>query len=414
MALPRVLANRLGPAWTARLDRPGYLLLPLRAFLGVTFTYAGLQKLANPAYLSRTSPTGVFAQMHALQGRTPIGPLVSLSTHAPTLVGLLIALGELAVGVGTLLGLLSRVAAAGGALLALTFFLTVSWNTSPYYFGSDIVFVFAWTVLIAFGSGGVLSLDAWLHERARRRVGLAPTPAAVPVAATRLRELCGRAGKCGLDTASGHCGRPRTCAVFAPTEQLSPARSAELDRRTVLATGAGIASVGLATAFLAGTTAAVGRRNNTGGGTPLAQPTTAVPASTPAPTPDGSPTGTHPGHGGSHPARQPSSHSSSATTGQVIAAASAVPVGQAKGFTDAHSHQPAWLVHVSSAQFVAFSAVCTHAGCTVEYDPSSTQFVCPCHGGTYDAKTGKVLGGPPPAPLAQIAVQVQNGNVTTN
>ena len=101
---------------------PGWLLLPLRGFLGVTFTFAGLQKLANPDYLNAHSPTSVAAQMRLLQDSSPIGPLIGLSTHAPLLVGLLIAFGELAVGVGALLGLSLRIAAAGGALLSLTFF----------------------------------------------------------------------------------------------------------------------------------------------------------------------------------------------------------------------------------------------------------------------------------------------------
>ena len=79
MALPRVCARRVGPVWAARLENPGYLLLPLRLFLGITFCYAGLQKLANPAYLDSSNPASVYAQMRALQGRSPIGPLVSLS-----------------------------------------------------------------------------------------------------------------------------------------------------------------------------------------------------------------------------------------------------------------------------------------------------------------------------------------------
>jgi thiosulfate dehydrogenase [quinone] large subunit len=386
MTLPRRVTDRLGPTWAARLERPGYLLLPLRAFLGLTFCYAGLQKLANPAYLHSSSPTSVYAQMHALRSQSPIGPLVSLSSHAPTLVGLLIALGELAVGVGTLLGLLTRVAAVGGAVLALSFFLTVSWNTTPYYYGSDIVFLFAWTVLVAFGSGGVLSMDVWLHNRARRRVGLRPVPVSVPIAATRLQELCGRQGKCGMDATSGSCSRPKTCPVFAPTERLTPGRARDLNRRTLLATGAGVAGVGLATAFLAGTTAAVGRAQGSSAGTPHAGP---------APTPSRT------------------KQSTRTTRSTVIAAASAIPVGQAKSFVDPKTQQPAWLVHAAASTFVAFSAVCTHAGCGVSFDPSTTQFVCPCHGGTYDAKTGQVIGGPPPSPLPKIRIQVHNGEVTT-
>jgi Rieske Fe-S protein len=61
---------------------------------------------------------------------------------------------------------------------------------------------------------------------------------------------------------------------------------------------------------------------------------------------------------------------------------------------------------------VAFSAICTHAGFEVSFDPSTTQFVCACHGGTYDAKTGQVLAGPPRTPLPKIPVQVQGADVT--
>src|SRR4051794_41528005 len=84
--------------------------------------------------------------MLSLQHQSPIGWLLGLSAHAPVLVGISIALGELAVGLATLVGLWVRVAAAGGLLLALTFFLTVSFHTRPYYYGSDILFVFAWSV----------------------------------------------------------------------------------------------------------------------------------------------------------------------------------------------------------------------------------------------------------------------------
>jgi cytochrome b6-f complex iron-sulfur subunit len=46
----------------------------------------------------------------------------------------------------------------------------------------------------------------------------------------------------------------------------------------------------------------------------------------------------------------------------------------------------------------AFSAVCTHLGCTVMWNPGPGEFVCPCHGGKFDAN-GVNIAGPPPAPL---------------
>ncbi|MDQ2839396.1 MAG: DoxX family membrane protein, partial [Actinomycetota bacterium] len=219
--------------WSRWRHQPGWLLLPLRGFLGVTFTYAGLQKLANPGYLDPHNPTSAAHQMLMLHNSSPIGWLLGLSAHAPTLVGLLIAFGELAVGVGTLAGLWTRVAAAGGALLSLTFFFTVSWNTTPYYYGSDIVFVFAWLVMIAFGADGVLSTDTWLRNRARRDLAVGPEPAAATVAVPRLRTLCPRGAGCGLAD-DGRCTRTAGCPVFA-TRPLPPGPRRDLDRRTAVA-----------------------------------------------------------------------------------------------------------------------------------------------------------------------------------
>src|SRR6185312_14063543 len=83
--------------------------------------------------------------------------------HA-ALFGSLIAWGELAIGVGALLGLLFRPAAFFGALLSLIFFLSASWRVHPYFYGSDIVFLFAWLTLLLAGpaAGGWFALDTWL------------------------------------------------------------------------------------------------------------------------------------------------------------------------------------------------------------------------------------------------------------
>ena len=217
-----------------RLTHPGWLLLPLRLFLGVTFSYAGLQKLANPAYLDPHSPTSVTSQMRALRHTSPIGALLQVTTHAPTLVGLLIAFGELAVGVGTLAAFSLRLAATGGTLLSLTFFLTVSWNTTPYYYGSDIVFVFAWLTILGVGDTGVLSLHAWVTQHARQPP-------------------------------------PRARGVRRPT-------AAELDRRAVMRSGLTAALLGGATLALGGVTAALGRAAGR-------SPTRAQPQLTPLATP---------------------------------------------------------------------------------------------------------------------------------
>lgn len=53
--------------------------------------------------------------------------------------------------------------------------------------------------------------------------------------------------------------------------------------------------------------------------------------------------------------------------------------------------------------FRAFSAVCTHLGCLVKWDPSRKEFLCPCHAAVFDAN-GAVVSGPPPAPLPELKV----------
>ena len=69
-------------------------------------------------------------------------------------------------------------------------------------------------------------------------------------------------------------------------------------------------------------------------------------------------------------------------------------------------NRPALLVRVGENEWRAFSAVCTHLNCTVQYQDSSRQIWCACHNGLYDLN-GKVVSGPPPAPLEEYAVKVR-------
>ena len=140
-------------------------MLPLRAFLGFTFLFAGLQKLANPAFFDANNNASIQAQLVAASAHSPIGFLVSHLVEHATLVGVVVAIGEVAVGMGTLLGLWTRVAALGGVALSVGLFLTVSFHANPYYTGSDLVFAFAWIPLIMAGAGTHLSWDARIARK---------------------------------------------------------------------------------------------------------------------------------------------------------------------------------------------------------------------------------------------------------
>jgi cytochrome b6-f complex iron-sulfur subunit len=58
----------------------------------------------------------------------------------------------------------------------------------------------------------------------------------------------------------------------------------------------------------------------------------------------------------------------------------------------------------------AFSAVCTHLGCIVRWQPEMEHLYCACHGGMFDLG-GQVVGGPPPRPLPRYPVEVREGQV---
>jgi cytochrome b6-f complex iron-sulfur subunit len=73
---------------------------------------------------------------------------------------------------------------------------------------------------------------------------------------------------------------------------------------------------------------------------------------------------------------------------------------------------PSMLIHHKDNTWVAFDAVCTHLGCTVQYHPEVDKIICACHGGTYDAHTGANISGPPPKPLSKFEVKVVAGAVT--
>jgi cytochrome b6-f complex iron-sulfur subunit len=73
--------------------------------------------------------------------------------------------------------------------------------------------------------------------------------------------------------------------------------------------------------------------------------------------------------------------------------------------------KPALLIHHADGTWVAMSAVCTHLGCTVQYEGPQNRIFCACHGGVYDARTGANVSGPPPKPLSQFRVEVSDGRV---
>ena len=352
-----------------------WALLPLRAFLGVTFCFAGLQKLANPAFFDAANPASIQAQMAGAARRSPIHDLISPLAHHAALIGAVIALGEVAVGVGALLGLLTRIAAIGGLLLSLNLFLAVSFHTSPYYTGSDIVFVFAWMPFIV-ADGGLLSLDALVANvvaaRQSRQSG-----SGAPSDVDRRRVLGAvtfAAAVVAVLGAGAAAGLGRIFNTASPTRS-SDELSNGLDSPAVSSSAASQAPPTASTSSTsASAIAPTPTPSVTPSVTPTAKPTPAT--ATPKPKPPGT----------------------------KIGPATAVPVAGSAAFQDPATGDPAIVVQPKAGSFLGFDAVCPHAGCTVGYDQQRVRFVCPCHGSEFNGTTGAVEVGPANRGLRRITV----------
>ncbi|HZL15508.1 MAG TPA: Rieske 2Fe-2S domain-containing protein [Verrucomicrobiae bacterium] len=318
-------------------------LLPLRFFVGGTFVYAGLDKLIDPRFLQATGPGSIGEQLLGFTHSSPLAGLVSVfALPFPVALGLLMALAEIAIGLGALTGLLYRTSAAAGAAVSLLFFLTASWTVRPYYYGPDLPYAAGWLTLALAGHGGVAVLP-------------------VPLA-----------------------------ALLAPDgdpEDAAPGRRAFLQ-------GGILAAVAVVVAGLGGMWGALFRGPDTGTAVRGASSDPGVGAAGATPTP--------PAAAGSSPAA-----SAAPPAANQLATLTSLQPRSALPFVDPTTGDPAVLIRLADGQVVAFDAVCTHAGCTVEYDPPSGLLGCPCHGAVFDpSHNAAVVQGPAPVALAALPIVV--------
>src|SRR5690348_15486596 len=406
--------------WWRKATALEWALLPLRLFLGVTFVYAGIQKVTDPQFFNPKSPGYIGNQIIGFAHGSPIrGFLMNIVLPHSHLFGIAIILGEIAIGLGTLFGFLLRPATFFGLLLSLMFFLSASWHVYPYFYGADIVFVLAWITMLLAGPQhsalpsleGILVLR-YLHTlppESRVRIGrilyvllgVGNEPQIV-LPGTTVPAQSAMPGAAQAPIYSGKVsGYPQNVPYAmmnnqgARNQQRQPSYKAQLaaQRRTmenrrnflwgILAGAIGMLGITAAARVLhigddSSTTLQTGGDN--GGTTTLTTPST------------GTGTGTT-GTGSSN----------------VIAQVSAVPQNSAVTFTIPSNGDPGVLVHLNNGKFVCFDATCTHAGCPVQFDPSSLYLICPCHGAEFDpANNASVVQGPTKTPLTAVPIKIDN------
>ena len=102
------------------------------------------------------------------------------------------------------------------------------------------------------------------------------------------------------------------------------------------------------------------------------------------------------------------SQGGSDSAGSTTVSLASIPVGGA--VSASLGSTPIVVAQPAAGTVVAFSAVCTHAGCTVA--PQGKEFDCPCHGSRFDAKTGEPIQGPARDPLTKLTASVSGDKVT--
>ncbi|HEX8753150.1 MAG TPA: Rieske 2Fe-2S domain-containing protein, partial [Solirubrobacterales bacterium] len=325
---------------------------------------AGVQKLSDPGFLHAGAPTYIGTQLEGFARGTPGGfVLTTFALPHPELAGIGVAIVEITVGLLVSAGFLTRLAAAVGMGLNFLLFLTASWHTTPYFLGPDIVFTFAWLPLVLAGSEGQPALENLVRRPSpalARRISLHPE-------------------------------------AF---EQMDDEAAMRSTRRVLLVefAGAALAIAGISTLFKGRYTAPRTLSAKAGKG-----------AGGKAAASGGSGAGGA-NSGGGAGGQGASGGGSSLPSGAIkLGPSNQLPAESAATYTDPTEGTPDILIRESNGSLKAYSAVCTHAGCTVGYQGGV--IVCPCHGGEYSAETGEVIAGPPPEGLAPRKVVEQGGQI---
>ena len=289
-------------SWSVRL---------LRLWLGITFTYAGIDKALDGGFLNPEATTYIGKQLAGFAQQSPISPLLNKMIEHATLVGAGTMVGEIAIGLATLFGVLPFLAALAGAGLSASLWLSSSFHTTPYFLASDTAYLIMWLVF---------ALSVMPRKRTVSRV-------------------------------------------------------LNVDRRGAIGIGVvGVLSIAFASL-----------------GNFFARPAKIASSAAKVVTKKG----------GSAPAN-------------AIAAISDLNVGSALQIKLA-SGDPGILIRTATDAVCAFSAVCTHEGCTVDYDTASKELICPCHGARFDPlQNGKAIAGPTRTPLTELPVAISGEYIVSS
>ena len=287
MAYRRITQKGIADSWRAQ----SWAIRVLRAWLAITWIYAGWDKATDPGFLTKGETGFIGDQLIGYSTNSPISWLFnSLIEHA-TAVGMFVIFSEFAIGIATLLWIAPTSAAFGGFLTSIILWLASTFYVSPFFLASNTAYAVLWLVYFLTLVGNRRTIDIALDRRGAIRIG-ALSAAAI---------------------GSGLLGK-----AFAKVPE---------------------------------------------------KPNTTV-----------------------------------SGTSQIIEL-SKINVGETHQFALSNG-MPAILFRTKTGVF-AYSATCTHEGCTVAYQSSNKSLYCPCHGAEFDPfKNGGVITGPTRDALPTVKVEI--------
>ena len=287
MAYRRATQKSVVDSWRAQ----SWAIRVLRAWLSITWIYAGWDKATDPGFLTKGETGFIGDQLIGFSTNSPVGWLFNNLSDQAIAVGIFVIFSEFAIGIATLLWIAPTSAAFGGFLTSIILWLASTFYVSPFFLASNTAYAILWLVYFLTLVGN------------RRTVDIA------------------------------------------------------LDRRGAIRIGA-LSAAAIATALVGKTFAKVSEKPNT--------------------TVSGS--------------------------SQIIELAK-INVGETHQFALGNG-MPAILFRTKTGVF-AYSATCTHQGCTVSYQSSNKSLYCPCHGAEFDPfKNGGVITGPALDSLPAVKVKI--------
>ncbi|MFB6153679.1 MAG: DoxX family protein [Halodesulfurarchaeum sp.] len=138
-----------------------WFVLALRLTMGVAFLWTGIEKVLSGSF----SAAG-YLQYATVENGSPLADLfVWMATTEPVLAAINIAIpfGEVAIGLGLIVGFLTRLAAFFGAMM-MFFFWMGNWAIAHGVINSDFAYMLVFLSVAAFGAGRILGLDAVVEQ----------------------------------------------------------------------------------------------------------------------------------------------------------------------------------------------------------------------------------------------------------